>query len=88
MLGWSEWSGWRDLLRRRCERPVAQPDDSGTDEVQTADQARRSRTAAAAQWRWTGVSVDPRPAEDREPSAVVIHARRAGDPLTSPPPAA
>ena len=84
----SVWSELRDFQRRHLGRPSAPPDDSGTNEVQAAAHTGRSRTAAAAQWRWTGVAPDPRPAEPRDPPAVVIHARRAGDPPAGPPPAA
>ena len=85
MVGWSEL---RDSLRRHRACPAAPPDDSATTEVRVAEQTGRSRTAAAAQWRWTDVSLDPRLAEDRAPSAVVIRAGRAGDGPTGPHPAA
>jgi hypothetical protein len=83
------WSGLRHFRPRRRRRPSTTPVDPGQDEVQVAEHAGRSRTVAAAQWRWTGVSIDPGAAAQSEPSAVVIHARRAGDrPPADPPPAA
>lgn len=50
---------------------------------------RRAPSPAAVQGRWTTISPDPRPPQDRWPSAVVIHARRAREGLpANPPPAA
>lgn len=80
----ARWSGFREALQLHRQ---SAPAPAGRDVK--AVEARRSTTGAAAHWRWTTISPDPRPAEDREPSAVVIRASRAGEGLpANPPPAA